>query len=448
MILTKSLRFLIAFSMLCILGIFITSYPGEVKFDWLNYSISLPIGLFIACLSIIFIFIISFYNLWRWLWSLPQNYISYLQKKRSAKGINLLIEGLSAIAAGQDQEAKEIIAVACEFLPENPLSQFIAAQASYMTGDEEAATRQYMSMQKDRRTNFLGLRGLILQAKSREDYKLAQEYIVKGLSLRPDSPWLQNEYFLNTIYLAQKGILPKAEKHKLEKYVPKAKWLRYQAMLHWLKLQNTSLLSNAEKEKLHLKIFESAPDWTTNVTQLVEHYIHHESFSKAQKLLIDAFKTNPHRSLGVLWDSVFFEMEAIDRYRTMEKLVSAHEDHPESLFCLATSAMRAQLWGQAKEYLDKLLSYGYTRTTCNLMAELMELQHPTRFELAKEWWQKASQTLSDYEWQCTECSHHASQWELICNNCSSVDKICWQETSTPQRHVKGDIEAMQLCQVV
>ena len=206
MALIKGLRFFIALSVVCIIGILITSYPGEVKFEWFGYFISIPIGLFFACLVVIFAFITSVHNLWRWVWNLPQNYLTHLQKKRVLKGNNLLIDGLSAIAAGQNQEAKEVISVACELLPENPLTQFIAAQASYMTGDEEAATRQYLAMQKDKRTSFLGLRGLILQAKAREDYKLTQEYITKALTVRPDSPWLQDEYLLNTVHLAQKGI--------------------------------------------------------------------------------------------------------------------------------------------------------------------------------------------------------------------------------------------------
>lgn len=446
MALIKGLRFFIALGAICIIGILITSYPGEAKFEWFNYSISLPIGLFFACLSIVFAILASFYNLWKWLWNLPQNYLTHLQKKRTQKGNNLLIDGLSAIAAGQNQEAKEIIAVACELLPDNPLTQFIAAQASQMTGEEEIATKQYLCMQKEKRTSFLGLRGLILQAKGKEDYKLAQEYIIKALAIRPDSPWLQNEYFLNTVCLAQKGVFPKTEKNKIEKYVSKAKWSRYLAMLNWLKLQSINFLTNSEKEKLHLKIFELAPDWTANVQQLVEHYIQHESFSKAQKLLIDAFKQYPHRSLGILWDSVFYEMEAIDRYRAMEKLVAMQKNHPESLFCLASSAMHAQLWGQAKEHLDNLLSHGYTRTGCNLMAELMELQHPTQLELAREWWQKASQTSSDYEWQCSECYHHFDKWQLVCSHCSSIDQIHWQETSSLQRHVKGDVEVMRIYQ--
>ena len=303
-------------------------------------------------------------------------------------------------------------------------------------------------MQKDRRTSFLGLRGLILQAKDREDHKLVQEYINKALAIRPDSPWLQREYLLNTVLLAQKGIFPKTDKNKITKYVSKVQWSRHLAMLSWLKLQNTPSLASNEKEKLHLNIFDLAPDWTENVHQLVEHYIRHQSFSKAQKLLIDSFKQHPHRTLGLLWDSVFHEMEPVDRYRAMEKLVASQEDHPESQFCLASSAMKAQLWGQAKEHLDNLLSHGYTRTGCNLMADLMELQHPAQFDLASEWWHRASQISSDYEWQCNSCHNHFDKWQLICSNCLAVDQIYWQETSSPQRHVKGDIETTRICQVV
>ncbi len=448
MALIKGLRFFIALSVLCVIGVLITSYPGEVKFNWFDYSISLPIGLFLACLTVIFGLVASLYNLWKWLWNLPQNYLIYLQKKRVQKGNNLLIDGLSAIAAGQNQEAKEVIAIACELLPDNLLTQFIAAQASYMVGDEESATRQYMSMQKDRRTSFLGLRGLILQAKDREDHKLVQEYINKALAIRPDSPWLQGEYLLNTVLLAQKGIFPKTDKNKLTKYVSKVQWSRHLAMLSWIKLQNTPSLASNEKEKLHLKIFDLAPDWTENVQQLVEQYIRHQSFSKAQKLLIDSFKQHPHRTLGLLWDSVFHEMEPVDRYRAMEKLVVSQEDHPESQFCLASSAMKAQLWGQAKEHLDNLLSHGYTRAGCTLMADLMELQHPAQFDLAREWWHRASQISSDYEWQCNSCHNHFDKWQLICSNCLTVDQIYWQETSSPQRHVKGDIETTRICQVV
>ncbi len=286
----KGLRFFLSLSVICVIGMLITSYPGEVKFEWFGYTIALPIGLFIACSLVAFGLVTLLLNFWQWLWNLPHNYLKNLQKKRVQRANNLLIDGLSAIAAGQNQEAKEVIGVACELLPENPITQFIAAQASYTTGDEETATRQYTLMLKDRRTSFLGLRGLIIQANGRQDHRLAQEYINRALQVRPDSPWLQDEYLLNTIHLAQKGTFPKIEKNKITKYLTKPRWARHQAMLHWLKLQDTKPLSGSEKEKLHVKIFELAPDWTANVQQLVEYYLHHQAFSKAQKLLLDAFK--------------------------------------------------------------------------------------------------------------------------------------------------------------
>lgn len=440
----KGIRFFLGLTIICIIGIFLVSYPGDVKFEWLGYSITLPIGLFITCSLVIFGLFFLTIHIWKWLWNLPSNYIKNLQKKRSQRANNLLLDGLSAIAAGQNQEAKEIIEVACELLPDNPLAQFIAAQASYTTGDEEVAIKQYTAMLKDKRTSFLGLKGLILQAKNKEDYRLTQEYISKAIQLRPDSPWIQDEYLSSTIYLAQKGIFPKSEKNKATKYITKQRWARHQAIIYWFKLQNKQYINSNEKEKLHLKIFELAPDWTLNVQNLVEHYLNNHAYSKAQKVLLDAFKLHPHRALGALWDSVFHEMEPIDRYRTMEKLTVNQENHPESLVSLAISAMKAQLWGQAKEHLERLLSYGYTRTSCNLMAELMELHHPEHFDLAREWWQRASQISADYEWQCNNCHSSFANWQPICSHCKGIDQIYWQQTVAPQRLVSGIIDLPQI----
>ena len=240
--------------------------------------------------------------------------------------------------------------------------------------------------------------------------------------------------------MAQKGIFPGVEKVKITKYLTKQRWARHQAMLYWLKLQDSKLLSVSEKEKLYLKVFEIAPDWTANVQQLVEHYLHHRAFSKAQKILMDAFKQYPHRILGDLWNEVFHEMEPVDRYRTMEKLIANQADHPESQISLARGAMKAQLWGQAKEHLDHLLSHGYTRTGCTLMAELMEQQYPGKFDLAREWWQRALQHSEDYEWQCNSCYSHFANWQLICSHCQAIDQVHWQQTALPQRLVKGDVE--------
>lgn len=449
MILLKGLRFILVLSFFCLIGFFLINYPGNAKIDWFGYTITLPMGLFVA--SIILAFTVCNYALaaWRMIWSLPQKYLERINKKRLKKGYDLLIDGLSAIAAGQNDEAKEVMSVASELIPDDSLTQFIAAQASYMTGDEEGATRQYLSLIKNKRASFLGFRGLLMQAKERGDYHLTQEYINKSLALRPDSSWLQSEYLNNAVRLAQKGVFSEVEKNKLIKYIPKDLWQRHKAMIYWLKLQSNLPINHLERERLHLKVLELAPDWIYNVKQLVEFYIKHDSLSKAQKIIQESFTKAPHRILAELWDAVFCDLKPVDRYRTMEKLVSGNEEHPESQFSLAEGAIKAQLWGQAEKHLDQFLSHGLTRAGCNLMADLTEKRYPAQFELAREWWRRSSQITADYTWQCSNCHTMHDKWHLVCNNCEEVDKIHWQQSSTPHRLVKGDVEtAVRLANVV
>lgn len=428
MALLKGIKFIFIFGLFCVLGFFIFNNPGSASFEWMGYSVKVPIGLFIASLFLVLVLASVFLNVLKFFCSLPQTYLSVLKKKKTQKSKSLLIDGLSAIAAGQNQEAKEIMKLTSEVIPtDDDLTQFVAAQASYMIGDEENATRMYLNLLKNKRTSFLGLRGLLMQAKERNDYNLTQEYINKSIAIRPDSPWLQSEYLINSIRLAQKGIFSENEKNKLLKYIPKDLWHKHKAMIYWLKLQSNLPISYSDREDLHLKIFSFAPEWILNVKKLAELYIKMSSFSKAQKIIMDSFKKTPHRILGELWDIVFSDLQPMDRYRTMEKLVSGNEMHAESQYSLAQSAIKAQLWGQAEKHLDQFLSYGVTKTGCLLMAELMEKKYPTQPELSREWLQRAAQINSDYNWQCNNCSSTYGDWHLICSNCNEIDKIFWQQ---------------------
>lgn len=449
MILLKGIRFVLLLMAITCLGLLVIDNPGTVKFEWLGYNMKLPIGMFIAVFLLSFIALNFFVNIMKFIWSLPQIYFAKIGKKKLQKGRGLLLDGLSAIAAGQNEEAKEIISVASEMIADDDLTEFIAAQASYMINDEENTTRRYLSLIKNKRTSFLGLRGLLMQAKDRGDYHLAQEYINKSIAIRPDSPWLQSEYLNNSVKLAQKGVFTENDKNRLIKYIPKNLWQRHKAMISWLKLQSNLPINYFEQEKLHLKIFDLAPDWTYNVKKLVDLYIKIGSLSKAQKIIMESFKKQPHRILSELWDTVFCELQPIDRYKTLEKLVNGQESHPESQFSLAQSAIKAQLWGQAEKHLDQFLSNGMTKKGCILMADLVEKKHPANFDLIKEWWMRAAQINVDYSWQCNCCQSSYDKWKLICDNCQEIDKVFWQQTaSVISNQIKGELESTKLAHVV
>ena len=53
----------------------------------------------------------------------------------------------------------------------------------------------------------------------------------------------------------------------------------------------------------------------------------------------------------------FSKTEPIQLYKQLEKLTSTMPNHPETWWVMAEAAKEAQLWGQARRYLDAILAY-------------------------------------------------------------------------------------------
>ena len=85
-----------------------------------------------------------------------------------ASGYRALTQGMVAVAAGDAEEAQKLARKADALLAEPPLTLLLSAQAAQLNGDETARPQRYFTAMLDRaETEFLGLRGLIMQALKR-----------------------------------------------------------------------------------------------------------------------------------------------------------------------------------------------------------------------------------------------------------------------------------------
>src|SRR5207244_3592662 len=79
-------------------------------------------------------------------------------------GYRALTQGMVAVAAGDAEEAQRQARKADVLLAEPPLTLLLSAQAAQLGGDEDAARRFFSEMLNRPETEFLGLRGLLMQA--------------------------------------------------------------------------------------------------------------------------------------------------------------------------------------------------------------------------------------------------------------------------------------------
>src|SRR5208282_854630 len=95
-----------------------------------------------------------------------------------------------AVAAGDAAEARRQARRADVLLNEPPLTMLLSAQAAQLNGDEAAAERYFRAMLERRETEFLGLRGLIMQATKKGDTARALGLARRAKLLRPKTEWV------------------------------------------------------------------------------------------------------------------------------------------------------------------------------------------------------------------------------------------------------------------
>ncbi len=85
--------------------------------------------------------------------------------KRQARGLKMLNQSLVALSAGDHKLAGRLIGQAEVLLPPQPMVHLIAAEAASRAGDHQTAAKRFQALEATEDGRFLGLRGLVGEAK-------------------------------------------------------------------------------------------------------------------------------------------------------------------------------------------------------------------------------------------------------------------------------------------
>ena len=129
-------------------------------------------------------------TIFSWLAGLPGRLRGRRRARQQARGMTALTRGLEAVAAGDAEDAQHHARLAGRNLTGAPgLTRLLTAQAAQLAGDDQTARESYAAMLEAPETEFLGLRGLYLQAMARDDKEEAKAYADRAFRLRPGAPW-------------------------------------------------------------------------------------------------------------------------------------------------------------------------------------------------------------------------------------------------------------------
>ncbi len=432
----RALIFFIEVALVVALAVWLADRPGVVAIDWQGWRVETSLGVLALAVFVVVVLAAAFYAVWRWLRRRPREFLTSRRHRREASGYRALTDGLAAVAAGDAAAARKLARRADSLLKAPPLTLLLSAQAAQLDGDEAAARRSFEQMLERPETEFLGLRGLILQALRDDDDERALDYAQRAYPLQPSAPWL-----LDTLislhskagrWRAAQKIVEEAQRRKR---LPAEVGRRQQAALLTERAQTAlsrGRLSDAFEQVRRAHDLDPAhPPAAELLARLVAD---DGRVRRARKVLERTWREAPHPALTAAYLDIIGDATPLDRYRAITQLTKENLNHPESRFAIAEAAVAAKLWGEAKQQLEALESLAPTARVFRLWARLADAE--TQDDVAvRRWIDRAAAADADKAWVCASCGTAADDWSAVCGHCRSFATLSWKQPPRVHRAV-------------
>ena len=430
----RALPALIVIVVLIAVAIFIADRPGTVELDWQGWRVDTNVAVLALGVVLLGMIAAGVFHLLRRLVTAPAAYLRWRRERRREAGFRALTQGMVAVAAGDPEEAMKHSRRADALLADPPLTLLLSAQAAQLNGDHTAAQKYFTAMLERAETEFLGLRGLLMQALHAGDEAAALKLVERAKELRPKTPWvLHRLYHLR----ARAGQWAEAEVMLVEamgrKAVDATTGRHHRAVLLHEQSRAAEAAGDiakavalAEKSVAHDRGFAPA------AIHLAQLQIKQSRPRRALRTLLAAWREAPNPDLAIAFTGLFADETPLQRVKRTETLAGANPEHPESSLALAEAALDAKLWGEARRHLMAAGAGGDNPSPrlCRLMARLEEQEHGDD-AASRAWLARAANTpVADPAYVCDHCGAELPQWSVHCPHCHEFGSLTWR---TPKR---------------
>ena len=424
----RTLAYLVALGLLTWGAVELADNPGSVAIRWQGYAITTSVGvllLLVAATAVLWAFV---YHLWRWLRAGPGRFMAGRAARRRERGYQVLTKGLVAVAAG-DPKAAQLYGRKAGQLIDNPLNLLLLAQAAQLNGDEAAARRFFERMLDHPETEFLGLRGLIVQATKAGDWTAARDHARRAYALSPHTAWVSSALFDLEVragdWRAAQRTLEAAAKSKL---IGAGEAPRRRAVV-LAERARAARAKGAADDALALarEAHKLAPELVAAAALAASLLAARGKARAAARLIEAAWARAPHPDLARAYGEIAPGEPVLERARRFERLHGLNRDHPESHLAMAQVALDAELWGAARRHLEAAAEARPSQRVFRLLASVAErAAGGGGGEAVRGWLLRAASAAPDSVWLCGACGAASAQWSARCDACDGFDSLDWK----------------------
>ena len=392
-----------------------------------SYAIHMSVGAAAALLLLVVGILFVLFRLIAALLSTPEVVGEWSRARRARQGYRALSRGLVAAAAGDGQEAKRFAKQGEKLLGQAPLGLLLRAQAAQLDGNEETQTASYRAMLVHSDTEFLGLRGLFMQAMRKGDEEEAIKYATRANTLKPKAAWASHALFdLHAGRHEWDAALAILKKQVRARLIGGDVARRRRAVVLAAAAIDADKAGDDEAALARaLEAVGLAPALIPAANLAARKLTKAGRTWKAQDIVEAAWALAPHPELAAAYAAIHPKDDPSARARRMNALVQLNPNHVESRLVAAEQAIAQAQWFDARSALEPLTARGFpTARACVLMAEIAREERGD-VTAAQGWLARAARSPRDAQWRCGYCGFVMQDWTSICSNCDAFDSLSW-----------------------
>ena len=382
----------------CTITFFLTLNPGSVQVDFLGVQWGMPFALALVILILgTFVLFVAIWGIFI-LWTAPDKFRKFSQRRRKEKGFDALENALIAAAAGEGEVAVRQAARADALLDRPALSRLLAARAAEAAGNLPGAEAHYEAMLEDPKSRLVAQRGLAQIAQSRGAHADAAKYAKLAFDDSKSANWAFDALFDAQVaqgdWAAALDTLNEGEKRRR---IATDRARRRRAVLLTAQGLECEKSDTDAARALAEKAVAASPGFAPAVVLAARLLAPARKHKRAEDLIKSAWAAEPHPALARALGELRKSDTRAKRAERLRQLAATRPEHRESRLLLAEAALDETQAEAARSVLDPLLNMGTpSARLCALAARLARQEDDD--PAARRWMTRASHAPGEADW--------------------------------------------------
>ena len=398
--------------------------PGNLVLNWEGYEIETSVFRAVVLFAFLIGLAVFAWSIVRQIWTTPASVGRYINRRRQERGLDALSSGMIAIGAGDKKLALRYAGDARKSLPNEPLTHLLRAQAAQLSGDRATSRRIFEAMLASPDTEQLGLRGLFLEAQREGEHEAAGQFAARALELNPKLTWpFESLFELQCKGSDWAGALKSLTTGYKNGHLEKAEADRRRAVLLTAQAQAIEETESQKAMDLAVEAHNLAPDLVPAAAIAGRQLAARGSTPRAAKIIERTWKKSPHPDLSVVYAFARPGDSPRDRLERIKRLARLTPHSSEGPIAVATAAVDARNWDEARSALAPLLESRLSPRVCTLMARIEGGERQNAGGV-REWLARALTAPRDPAW--TANGMVSETWAPISPVTGALDAFQWK----------------------